>query len=368
MKKREEITFDRFVRLIASALGLVLAYILIVKLSGVLIPFLIAWLIAYIMYPMVHFLQYKCRLKSRVLSIIAAISIVVGAFGIGLWMLLPPVMEEFVNVKNIIIDYVTTDESVNDLSSQVAWYIKTHFNVNQIVQALTFEDITTLIEERVPQLFSVVYTSVNALLGIVASFIALIYIFFILMDYEQINAGIIKMVPPSKRNIVRTVLNDVATNMNAYFRGQSLIAFLVGIMFAIGFSIIGLPLAIPLGLFIGVLNLVPYLQTIGILPTTVLALLQDHYTGEDFWNIMLQALIVFVVVQGIQDWVLTPKIMGKATGMNPAAILLSLSVWGSLLGFVGFIIALPLTTLIYSYYKRYILEAEENEDVPSETA
>jgi predicted PurR-regulated permease PerM len=63
---------------------------------------------------------------------------------------------------------------------------------------------------------------------------------------------------------------------------------------------------------------------------------------------------VYVIVQVIQDFVLTPKIMGKAMGLNPAIILLSISVWGSLLGFIGLIIALPLTTLLISYYNRYI--------------
>jgi predicted PurR-regulated permease PerM len=75
--------------------------------------------------------------------------------------------------------------------------------------------------------------------------------------------------------------------------------------------------------------------------------------------VLLGCFIVFVVVQGIQDLFLVPKIMGKAMGLNPAVILLSLSIWGSLLGIVGMIIALPITTLLISYYKRFILNKEE---------
>ena len=82
-------------------------------------------------------------------------------------------------------------------------------------------------------------------------------------------------------------------------------------------------------------------------------------TGQSFWRILLACFIVFVVVQGIQDLFLVPKIMGKAMGLNPAVILLSLSIWGSLLGIVGMIIALPITTLLISYYKRFILNKEE---------
>ena len=144
--------------------------------------------------------------------------------------------------------------------------------------------------------------------------------------------------------------------MNSYFRGQSLIALIVGILFSIGFLIIDFPLAVGLGLFIGLLNLVPYLQLIGLVPTIILALMKSLETGQNFWFIMLLALIVFAVVQAIQDMYLTPRIMGKVMGLNPAVILLSLSVWGALLGFIGLIVALPLTTLCLSYYRRFVLK------------
>jgi predicted PurR-regulated permease PerM len=107
---------------------------------------------------------------------------------------------------------------------------------------------------------------------------------------------------------------------------------------------------------------VPYLQTIGIIPVAILGILKAAETGQSFWLIALYIAIVFIVVQIIQDLFLTPKIMGKATGMNPALILLSLSIWGSLLGFVGLIIALPATSLLISYYKKYIIDKNDLEN------
>ena len=142
--------------------------------------------------------------------------------------------------------------------------------------------------------------------------------------------------------------------MNRYFRGQALVAFCVGVLFSIGFLIIDFPLAIGLGMFIGLLNMVPYLQIIGFIPTILLALLKAADTGQNFWWVLGLALLVFCIVQLIQDTILVPKIMGKITGLNPAIILLSLSVWGSLMGMLGMIIALPCTTLLLSYYQRYI--------------
>jgi len=129
-------------------------------------------------------------------------------------------------------------------------------------------------------------------------------------------------------------------------------------LFSIGFVIIGLPMAILFGLFVGLLNLVPYLQTVAFVPGIFLVLMKSIESGSSFGTELIWMLVVFAVVQTIQDMFLVPKIMGKVTGLKPAVILLSLSVWGSLMGMVGLIIALPLTTLIISYYKRFVLNEE----------
>ncbi len=144
--------------------------------------------------------------------------------------------------------------------------------------------------------------------------------------------------------------------MRRYFKLQSVIAAIVGVLFAIGFTIIDLPMAIGLGLFIGMLNLVPYLQTLGLVPAVMFAMLRAAESGQSIWMALLGVGIVFIVVQGIQDAILNPRIMGKRFGRN----LLSLSVWGALLGFIGLIIALPLTTIVISYYRRYVLRNEDD--------
>ena len=115
-------------------------------------------------------------------------------------------------------------------------------------------------------------------------------------------------------------------------------------------------MGVVLGLFIGLLNMVPYLQIISLPITTVLCLVWTVSTGGNFWMIFGESMAVYIIVQCIQDLILTPKIMGKAMGLNPAIILLSLSIWGSLLGFMGLIIGLPLTTLILSYYNLYVIQ------------
>lgn len=352
---KKEITFDRFIRSIVAIAIIALTYILLSKLSNVLTPFIIAWLIAYILYPIVCFFQYKCRLKYRALSITVTLLLIIGLLIGSLYLIIPPVTDEIVRLKDIIINYVNTKTEQGTVTYEIEQYIKKNINIEELSKSMTFTDITAFFEERVPQLFNILSSSISAIIGVVCSLMAIIYLFFILNDYETMSNGLIRMIPKDNRPFVQGIFNDVKDGMNKYFRGQSLIAFLVGILFAIGFVIIDFPLAIPLGLFIGMLNLVPYLQGLGFIPTIILALLKAHDTGENFWAIIIAALAVFAIVQAIQDWVLVPRIMGKMTGLNAATILLALSVWGALLGFVGLIIALPLTTLIISYYKRFVL-------------
>ena len=246
-------------------------------------------------------------------------------------------------LKDIVYSYVTTDNTVTSAWATLERFIKEHIDLNEITQALSVQDISQFLEEKVPQALAVLGSGINTIVGMVSSLIAIIYLFFILADYEKLSHDIFRMVPPAQRPLVQGVLTDLESGMNSYFRGQSLIALCVGILFAIGFLIIDFPLAIPLGLFIGLLNLVPYLQVVGFIPTIMLSLLKAHETGENFWLILLGAVIVFAVVQAIQDIILTPRIMGHVTGLNGAVILLALSIWGTLLGFVGLIIALPLT-------------------------
>ena len=238
-------------------------------------------------------------------------------------------------------------------------FIHENIDLQALNHILSEENILAAIKDTVPRVWALLAESLNILFSILASFIILLYVIFILLDYEVIAEGWLHLLPNKYRTFASNLVHDVQDGMNRYFRGQALVAFCVGILFSIGFLIIDFPMAIALGLFIGALNMVPYLQIIGFLPTVLLAILKAADTGENFWIIIACALAVFAIVQIIQDTFLVPKIMGKITGLNPAIILLSLSIWGSLMGMLGMIIALPLTTLMLSYYQRFIINKEK---------
>ncbi len=352
-------TFDRVVRIV---IGLTIAAAilwLLNRLSGVLLPFFIGWLIAYLLHPIVNFFQYKCRLKSKILSIaVTLLGLMLVGAGVIL-LLIPSMVEEFSRMGTLLVEYVQQHKSSDfSQSPYYLWFIHQLESID-FEHLLTWDNAEKLLERIAPQFMSLLSGTWQVVSGVFIGFITLLYVIFILIDYDKISNGFIQIIPTKYRHFVEDLLLDVETGMNKYFRGQATVALIVGVLFAIGFSIVGLPLAITMGLFIGVLNLVPYLQTVGIVPVLFLALLRAMESGQSFWWVLLWIAVVFIVVQVIQDLYLVPKIMGKAMGLNPAVILLSLSIWGALFGIVGMIIALPATTLISSYYKRFVLKKKK---------
>ncbi|WP_455590768.1 AI-2E family transporter [Bacteroides sp.] len=366
--EKKKITFDSFIRGSICCVLIVGVLMLIQRLSNVLLPFFIAWIIAYMIYPLVKFFQYKLRLKSRIISIFCAL-FSITLVGIGLfYLIVPPAIEEFGRVNALLADYLTNGAySSGTVPQRLTEFIHKNVDLQSLNKILSEENILNTIKETVPKLWSLLAESLNILFSIFASFIILLYVVFILLDYEAIAEGWLHLLPGKYRYFASNLVKDVQNGMNKYFRGQALVAFCVGILFSIGFLIIDFPMAIVLGLFIGALNMVPYLQIIGFVPTIILAILKAADTGQNFWIIIACALAVFVVVQTIQDAFLVPKIMGKITGLNPAIILLSLSIWGSLLGMLGMIIALPLTTLMLAYYQRFIINKERIKKEVNET-
>lgn len=360
----KKITFDSFVRGALTAASLVALFFLLDHLSGALLPFFVAWLVAYFLYPLVKFYQYRLRMKNRVVSILSAMLTVIVGLTLASIFFVPSVVEEFMKLKDLLMQYFVQGSRNATIPGTVENFIKENLDLNYLQQFFSEDNLVSTIRSLMPKVWSILNQSVSFVVGIFASFIILLYIFFILLDYESIANGWINLVPAKHREFVQAVADDVEMGMNRYFRGQALVAFLVGVLFSIGFLIIDFPLAIGFGLFIGLLNMVPYLQLVALVPTVLLALLKAADTGQNFWLILILALLVFCVVQVIQDAVIVPKVMGKITGLNPAVILLSLSVWGSLLGILGMIIALPLTTLILAYYKQFIRYGETVGQLP----
>ncbi len=355
---RRPFTLDRVVRLII-VLGLCLGALWLTRrLSSVLLPFFVAWLGAYLLEPLVQRNRSLLGIKGRFPAIVITLFEVVMLLAVLCIVFLPSIFNEMRQVAWLIRQYLASSGNTTILPEWVHDFLRRNVDFNSIASIMSNFEIPAVLDF----IGNFISGGVDMLLELANWLLAILYLVFIMLDYERLLTGFRHMVPPRYRSAVFGIANDIKLSMNHYFRGQSLVALLVGVLFSIGFLIIGLPLAVVLGLFIGLLNMVPYLQLISIPITTMLCIVYSMDSEAGFWVIWWESMAVYIVVQCIQDLILTPRIMGKAMGLNPAIILLSLSVWGSLLGFIGLIIALPLTTLLLAYYNRYIIRRDESPD------
>ena len=346
-------TFDRVVRMFITTVIFSFVLLLIYVLRGVLLPFGVAVVIAYLCEPLVQFNRRLLHLKGRVIAVFVSLFGLIFLLGVLAYFFVPSIVREMRTVGDFISAYsASSDRLLPFLPESLHRYIIDRINLKAVGDWLINADWNAIGS----WVSTVVSSGVNFVIEIFNWLLVLLYVVFIMLDYERLACGMRALVPKRYRHVVFGISRDLKDSMNHYFRGQALVAFCVGILFSIGFLIMGLPLAVILGLFIGLLNLVPYLQLISIPITALLCIVYSMQTGSGFWIYFGEAMLVYIVVQAIQDLFLTPKIMGKVMGLNPAIILLSLSIWGSLLGLLGMIIALPMTTLLISYYERYILK------------
>lgn len=355
-------TLDRVVRIGITAAFLWGLIWLLRHLSAVLIPFAVAFLLAYLINPLVRLVQKRVgrrvpsvllTLTGLLLTLICALRMIVpliaaevGAMGRDLRRL---AAGDWVAQANRLLPE-TVVERVREFAESGDW--EAYFSGQDLLPML--EDA---VRRVMPGVWGVISGAAGLLVGALGLTVFLLYLVFLLLDFERFREAWPDLLPERVRAPVREFVEDFNEHMKRYFRGQAMVAGIVGILFATGFGLIGLPLGILLGLLIGLLNMVPYLQIVGLVPAFVLALLHSVTNGDPWWQMMGLTLLVFVVIQSFQDVFLVPRIMGNVTGLSPAMILLSLSVWGRLLGIFGLLIALPMTCLLLTYYRRFLVPA-----------
>lgn len=346
-------TFDRVVRILAGALLLAGAIWLVNSLRNVLLPFCVACLIAYLLEPIVEFLQRILHLKGRIIATLltlVAITTVVVLLG---HIFVPSIIKEIHQIEDILRSTSSSNVAVPFVPDNIIEPVKKWAASIDISDLLGNSRFQSLLNQGT----TFVAATVEFLLHTLEWLLTFVYIIFILIDYPSLMTNFRLLVPKKYRTVVYRVEDDMKNSMNRYFRGQIVIAACAAVFYCIGFSIVGIPLAIVLGCTVGILYIIPYFQYVTLIPVALVCLIDSMTGSVHFWPELGQCLLVYVVSQCICDYILTPKIMGKTMGLNPAIILLALSVWGSLLGLIGMIIALPMTTILLAYYKEYIIDS-----------
>lgn len=414
--KSKPFTFDRVVRMVLTAAVFVGLFLLVSYLRDVLIPFVAAVVIAYILNPLVTGFEHRLRLKrGRAVALTLGSGLFIG-FCVTVLIALISIQQikqfdrswasfrdaavAWVSERDAAMDTTTSApadadaesvaktrlglielrEGLNDFVSNPSLDLKKRLDalakkvqgtsaglaLDAAVRFLTPSgDSASVVFALLNRIAAGGITIKNLTIELFVLFsvivVVFIYLIFILMDYPKYRREWRAFLPEPFRDQVLGFLAEFDAVLRRYFRGQFVIAMSTGVMFAISFSIIGLPMAVPFGLFVGALNMIPYLQIIAVVPAVGLVLL-NYLSGQGdlMWSLIFLA-VIFGAVQLIQDAVLTPKIMGKAVGLSPVAILLGVFIWGKLLGFLGLLLAIPLTCLGIAYYRRIVLHHSKSD-------
>ncbi|MCM1518523.1 MAG: AI-2E family transporter [Pseudoflavonifractor sp.] len=354
MAQRKTITFDQVIRAIVTIAAIAVSVWLINYLKNVLLPFCVACLIAYVLEPAVVYQQKHLKLKNRVIPVFLTLLETIIVVG-GLACILVPLASDEIGQLETMIK-ASSGHTSPFLPPEIQEYIDKDLNVANLRRYFDPQQLVDIFSKG----SSVLSSTIAVVMRTIEWLLTFIYVIFIMIDYRQLMSGFRKVVPPRYRATVYPIFDDIKDNMDRYFRSQAVIAGCAAVFYCIGFSIAGLPLAIVMGLLVGILYMIPYVQYVTLIPVVILCYLDSLTGASAFWPELGKCIAVYVVSQCVCDYLLTPKIMGKSLGLNPAIILLSLSVWGTLLGIIGMIIALPVTALLISYYKRYILMGEHS--------
>lgn len=361
MSDKRPITFDRVIRVITSIILIGVAIWFIDILQNVLLPFCMACLISYLLEPIVEFQQKQLKLKYRIVPVLLTLVEVTVLIGALVYFCMPYILEE-INQIDMIVKRTSPEKMAESLlPADVYQYFRNYLSIEHFSKYFS----GTRIEAVLNQSTTVLTATIDFLMHTIEWLLTFIYIIFILLDYKHLMRSFRLAVPPKYRDKTYPILDDIKNNMDRYFRSQAVIALCAAVFYCIGFYIVGLPMAIIMGLMVGILYMIPYFQYVTLIPVIILCYIYSLTGACEFWPEVGKCILVYVISQCICDYLLTPKIMGRSLGMNPAIILLSLSIWGTLLGVIGMIIALPVTALMIGYYKQYVLGADKKMDLKS---
>lgn len=352
---KKEFTLDRTVRVLFILAVTALALYLLGSLKALIWPFVLAWVTAAVLMPMVHFFERKWHIRKRMWSVSLVILIFLLVIGGFLSFVIPSIINEIKKGWELVSYYTDQEVLLAMVPEQYRETVVNALNLDLWLEHFEVKEILGYLMQAVTTGFDMLSSAVGIISGLTVVFLFVMYLFFILMDYELLIHGLYHLFPHRIRHYAMEAGEVINVYVNSYIRGQGLIALILAAYLAIAFGIMGLPMGITLGLIIGLVNFVPYLQIITYPPLILCCALQSVATGQSFWVVLLIAIIIMQVSEVLQDMVLRPAIMQKSLGMRASIILLSIAVWGSLLGALGIFFALPLTMVIYYFYMKYVV-------------
>lgn len=301
--------------------------------------------IAYLLDPVTDFLQTRRISREASIGIIFT-SMFIGLLLFGL-LFIPSFMAQGETlINNLIPFFQGLDQQLQPaltfISDRTGYQIQLDFVHLQNTAPAWLSQNTPKLQQWGSRLFQGLFTQGLGLLSAIVNLTLMpIFVYYLLRDWDRLIASITTLIPPRYLPRVRRVGGEVNERLNAFVRGQITICIALAVLYSIGLLIVGIDLAVPVGVLSGLLFVVPYLGTaVGIVLSVVLATMKFGFGLK-----MLAPLVVYVVVQMAEGYWLTPKIVGDKVGLHPLVVMIALIVGGSLLGIWGMLLAIPLTAV-----------------------
>lgn len=327
-------------------LGLLAAAgVVVYLLAPMLTPFLVAALLAYLGQPLVTRLG-RLRLP-RTLAVIAVFALFLGVFVGLLVFLIPAVQDQIVGFTQRLPRYLDW------LQREVLpWF-------EDVTGARLALDIETLRQALIAHWQEMgdwlkvsagyVMQSGLRLIGWLVNLVLIpVITFYLLLDWERLLARVTALFPAAQQDRVRKLARETDAVLGGFLRGQMLVMLVLAVFYSVGLWAIGLDLALPIGILSGFLSFVPYLGFItGLVAAGIGAYVQFHDVSMIVW-----VLALYGAGQALEGLVLTPRLVGGATGLHPVAVIFAIMAGGQLFGFTGVLLALPVAAVLKVWLRR----------------
>ncbi len=317
-------------------------------LRGVLAPVFFAFLIAYVLDPVVDRIENLRFLRNRKIARGVAITVLLLAVfvvtAVVLFVIVPMVYEQLVRFVKQLPGLVQRSRAQwEPFLAELGLEIPA--SVGEAFEELHLDLQSILSKGYAPAKAIVGWVlggTASALGTLVAALVVPVFAFYLLYDFDRLMERAGRMIPPRYRTEAFGFFQEVDGVLGQFLRGQFTIMAILGVLYATGYGIIGVPLALPIGILAGLLSFIPY---VGSTAAIVMALLMTALEGQG-WVQVLWVLGVHSVIQGLEGFVITPNIMGGTVGISAMAVLFALLIGGELLGFTGVLLAVPVAAVL----------------------
>ncbi len=316
---------------LSTAVFLLLLWLL----GDILLPFFVGAAVAYFLDPVADRLElagFSRAMATLTITLVAVLVFVVAAL-----VIIPTMVEQAVNL------FKTAPQIFQRLQDILTERFPELVNEGSPVRK-TLASVGATIQEKGGTLLESALTSAASLVGILMFLVIVpVVSFYLLLDWDNMIAKIDDLLPRDHAPVVRRIFNDIDRTLAGFVRGQGTVCLVLGTYYAISLMIVGLNFGLVVGFFAGLISFIPYVGAIfgGVL---AIALALFQFWGD--WWMIVAVLVVFQIGQIIEGNVLTPLLVGSSVGLHPVWLILALSVFGSLFGFIGMLVAVPLAAAL----------------------